>query len=314
MKKLLEKGVALVLIACLLCGTGILSASAAGPYADGTYTAKVSFLHETKNQPSMCDVLFDHDADITVTDGLATVQLYVANPVPAFADQGADGTVKNVVMTLDGASYPAASDITTRPLREFDETNPTFGVEAGKSLATQVLTFTGIPAEKLDLMATGARTDAYVNVVMMTDVIFRIVLTDITGAGGSHQAPAETSSRKMQITAEITAPAAAYEVVIPEAVSMGTLSRETDNRFDYQVSVTADGLGSGKVVITAPETGSLTSGSNSLTYANSFGSQETSVTATLDGQFTVSAADVSAAAAGSYTGTASFAIAYYDGQ
>ena len=316
MKKLLKRAAALVLTACMLCGTGLLTASAAGPYTDGDYTAKAAFLHESKEQASMCNVLFDHDADITVSGGLATVKLYVANPVPAFPEQGADGTVTNVVMTLDGLTYPAASDITSKPMRVFDETNPSFGVEKGKAVATQVLTFTGIPAEKLDLMASGAKTDAYVNVVMMTDVIFRIRLTEITRVGGSPEpeAPAETSSKNMQITAEIVAPEATYDVVIPEAVSMGTLSSSADNSFDYQVSVTAGNLGSGKVVITAPESGSLTSGSHSLTYANSFGSQETSVSATMKGRFTVSAADVAAAAAGSYSGTASFAIAYYNGK
>ena len=258
----------------------------------------------------MCNVLFDHDADITVSGGLATLKLYVANPVPAFPDQGADGTVRDVVLELDGAQYPAASDITTKPLRTFDETNPAFGVEAGKALPTQILTFTGIPAEKLDLMASGASTSAYVNVVMMTNVIFRLRLTDIKK---DQQAPAETSSQKMQITAEIAAPAAAYEVVIPESVSMGTLRTDADNSFEYQVSVTAENLGSGRVVITAPEGGSLVSGDNSLAYANSFGVQETSVTATLKGSFTVTGADVSAAAPGNYTGTASFAIAYYNG-
>ena len=316
MKTNFRKVIAVALALCMIASMGAVSAFAAGPYTDGSYTAKVAFLHESKEQASMCNVLFDHDADITVKDGTASISVYAANPVPAFPDQGADGTVKNVVMTIDGVEYPAVSDITTKPLREFDETNPAFGVEAGKSIATQVLTF-NVPADKLDAMATApAKVGAYVNVVMMTDVIFRLKVTDIvkTVAPEVPQQPTETSSKAMQVTADVAAPAPTYNVTIPEAVTMGTLSAEADNTVAYQVNVNAKNLGTGKVVVSAPAEGTLNSGENTLAYTNSFGTQETGVSAQLDGAFTITAAAVKAAAAGNYTGSTSFAISYYAGK
>ena len=316
MKMNFRKVIAVALALCMIASMGAVSAFAAGPYTDGDYTATVAFLHEKKDQASMCNVLFDHDADITVKDGTASISVYAANPVPAFPDQGADGTVKNVVMTIDGVQYPAVSDITTKPLREFDETNPAFGVEAGKSIVTQVLTF-NVPAEKLDSLATApANVGAYVNVVMMTDVIFRLKVTDIVKAVVPEvpQQPTETKQQSMQVTAEVAAPAPTYKVTIPEAVTMGTLSAETDNTVDYQVNVTAENLGTGKVVVSASAEGTLNSGENTLAYTNSFGTQETAVTAALNGAFTITAADVAAAAAGNYTGTANFAISYFAGK
>ena len=317
MTKSLKRIVASALVLCMVMSMGILSAFAAGPYEDGNYTGTVTFLHETKDQASMCNVLFDHDADIVVNGENATISVYAAYPVPTFADQGVDGTVKNVVMTLDGVQYPAVSDINTKPMREMDETNPAFGVEAGKSLSTQILSFT-VPAAKLGTMAAApAKTDAYVNVVMNTDVVFRIKLENIAKVGGGSEPdpdpvlPNETRTDKMQITAVIEAPAPTYSVTVPEAVAMGTLSDKEENSTAYTVDVTADNLGNGKVVVTSAAEGQLTNGDNTLAYANSFGTQETSVTAKLNGAFSVTADAVKAAAAGDYSGTANFDISYF---
>ena len=314
MKHLFKKVAASVLTLCMVASMGAMTAFAAGPYTDGNYTGTVTFLHEVKDQPSMCNVLFDHDADIVVKGETASLSVYAAYPVPAFADQGVDGTVKNVVMTLDGVQYPAVSDTTTKPLREMDATNTAFGVEAGKSISTQVLTF-NIPAAKLDSLETApAATGAYVNVVMNTDVIFRIKVENITAAKPAVPEATEKSEKSMQITADVAAPKPTYSVKIPEAIAMGTLSTEADNKTAYTVDVTAENLGTGKVVVSAPEAGELLSGENKLAYTNNFGTQETSVTAALNGEFTVTAAAVKAAAAGNYTGTANFAISYFAGK
>ena len=313
MKKMFNKFVAVALAVCMICSFGVLSASAAAPYENGDYTATVAMLHESKDQPSMCNILFDHDADISVSNGKATVRLYVAYPVPApaFSSQGVDGTVKDVVLTLNGVQYSADSDITSKPMREFDETNPSFGVEDGKAISTQVLSFYNIPAEQLDtLEAAPAKVEAYVNVAMNSTQIFRLQMTNIAQV----MLPDEYFDQSMQITALVEAAAPSYSVVIPESVAMGTLSREAVNTTSYQVQVEATNLGSGKVVVSAPAEGKLTSEGNTLAYTNSFGTQETSVTATLKGAFTVTAEAVAAAAAGNYTGTANFAIAYYAGK
>ena len=319
MTKSLKRIVASALALCMVMSMGILSAFAAGPYEDGNYTGQITMLHETKDQPSMCAPLFVPTADIAIKGGKADITIYTANPVPAFPEQGVDGTVKNLVLTLDGVQYPAVSDMETKPQFEFNVTNPLFGINAGDKLPCQVLTFKGIPAEKLDSLATApAQTDAFVNVVMNTDVVFRLKLENIAKVGGSEPEPDpdpvlpnETRTDKMQITAVIEAPAPTYSVTVPQSVAMGTLSDKEDNSTAYTVEVTAKNLGNGKVVVASAAEGQLTSGDNTLAYANSFGTQETSVSAKLNGAFSVTAAAVKAAAAGDYSGTANFDISYF---
>lgn len=312
MQKTMKRITAGIMSLAMIASMSAISAFAAGPYTDGDYTGKVAFLHEKKEQNSMCNVLFDHDADVIVKGENAEVKVYAAFPVPAFPDQGADGTLKNMVMTLDGVQYTAESDITSKPLREMDETGA-FGMEAGKSIPTQVLTFT-IPTEKLDSLATApAPASAHVNAVMGMNVNFRIKLTDINGETAPVE-PEETSSKSMNVTADVAAPAASYEVTIPESVSMGTLSAEQDNVVAYDVQVTAQNMGDGYVQVSTDAAGELTSGENKLAFANDFGTQKASTDTTLKGNFTVKAADVQKAAAGNYTGNANFSISYFAGK
>ena len=95
---------------------------------------------------------------------------------------------------------------------------------------------------------------------------------------------------------------------------MGTLSTSEDTTADFDVEVTAEALGNGRVEIKTAASGQLKSGANSLAFTNNFGTQETSVTATLTGKLTVKATDVQKAASGNYTGTANFTINYYAGE
>ncbi len=313
-KRMLSTAMALV----MAVGFGTMGASAASEkagHADGEYTAKVTMLHESKEQNSMCNVLFDHDADVTINGETAQIRLYAAYPVPSFPDQGKDGTLKNFTVTLDGKQYIAESDITTKPVRTMDETNPAFGVKAGESISTQVLTLT-IPTDKLDsLSGTPAPSTAFVNAVMMSNVKLRFKLTDLKGGSNPVEPPAtETTEKSMQITADISAPQATYTVTIPETVTMGTLSAETNNVAAYKVEVTAENLGKGYVQVSAPASGALKNGEHELAFANSFGTQKTSVTASFNGEFTVTAADVQSATAGNYTGAANFTIRYFAGK
>ena len=68
----------------------------------------------------MCDSIFAHEADVTVNDDSVDLTFYVAYPIPSFSDQGADGTIKDVVLTVDEQEYTAESDITTKPVKTFD--------------------------------------------------------------------------------------------------------------------------------------------------------------------------------------------------
>lgn len=59
--------------------------------------------------------------------------------IPSFSNQGTDGTIKDVVFTVDEEQYTAESDITTKPVKTFDTAGPIFGINEGDELTTQVL-------------------------------------------------------------------------------------------------------------------------------------------------------------------------------
>ena len=144
---------------------------------EGVGSMTVTMMHEYKDQPSMCDIMFDAKASVAVQGDTATVKVLVANPVPGFPDQGADGTVKNVVISYNGKEYPAESALKTDAVMTAKATNPTFGFEKDKQYPAQVLTFT-LPKEALN--EASLTVNAYVNVVMMTDVVFRMAISDLT--------------------------------------------------------------------------------------------------------------------------------------
>ncbi len=313
MQKSIKRITAGIMTLAVAASMSVMSAFAAGPYTEGDYTGKVAFLHEKQDKASMCNVLFDHDADVVVKGDQAEIKFYAAYPVPAFPDAAPDGTLKDMVMTLDGTEYTAVSDITTQPERVMDETNEGFKVEAGKAIPTQVLTFT-IPAAKLDSMTAGAvPAKAFVNAIMGMNVNFRIQLSDVK-AEAAPVDPTETTQKSMNVTADVAAPAATYTVTIPESITMGTLSAEKDNVVGYNVEVTAQNMGEGYVQVSTDAAGALTSGENKLAFSNDFGTQTANANTTLKGNFTVKAADVQAAAAGNYTGTANFSISYFAGK
>ena len=145
--------------------------------ADGLYTANATMLHEYKEQPSMCNVMFDAKATITVKDGMATMTLLVANPVPGFPDQGVDGTVKDVSIDYGGKLYKFESQLGTDAMMTAKETQSLFGFVQGEQYPAQVLTVT-IPAQAIG-EDTRLVTNAYVNVVMMSSQTFRINLTGL---------------------------------------------------------------------------------------------------------------------------------------
>ena len=184
-----------------------------------------------------------------------------------------------------------------------------FGINAGDELTTQAVTVS-LPRTAVDSFAEGITTSAFVNVVMNATQNFVVKVTDMKTAG----TPEDSSSQTAEVTAEVAAAGPSYTVDIPASIAMGTLSAEKDNTYDYEVKVTADSLGSGKVEVTTAATGELRSGENILAFANSFGTQSVVSTDTLTGTITVKAADVQNAASGNYTGTANFTINYYTGE
>lgn len=307
LKRVASAALALTLAAGM-SGMPVFAASAAPE--NGDYTATIHF-HNASNPSSysMCDSIFAHTADVTLTDDAAKVTFYVAYPVPSFSDQGTDGTIKDVKMNYNETDYEGMLDIATKAVKTFDTAGALFGINAGDELTTEAVTVS-LPRAAAESFADGIKTSAYVNVVMNTNTEFVAKITDLTKV----VAPTESKTQSAEVTAEVAAAAPTYDVTIPASVAMGTLSAETDNTKEVTVNVTAENLGTGKVEITTAAAGELKSGDNKLAFANSFGTQSTSESKELTGVITVKAADVQKAAAGNYTGTANFTINYYAGE
>lgn len=292
-----------------MVGTMLCSTAFAAEPANGEYTGEIHFLNGNgSGATSMCDPIFAHEADVTVNDDSVDLTFYVAYPIPSFSEQGADGTIKDVVLTVDEQEYTAESDITTKPVKTFDAASPIFGINEGDELTTQVLSV-NLPKTALDQLEAGeVAASAFVNVVMNTTQNFFVQVTDLQAAG------AEEDSQDMEITANVEEAVSepAYNVTIPSSVAMGTLSAEEDSQVQYSVKAETENLNGGSVVIEVPEKGVLTSGKNQLAFANSFKKQSISDDGSreMKGTISVKATDVAAAAAGNYTGTTTFSVTY----
>ena len=282
--------------------------------ANGDYTATIHF-HNGSNPAnySMCDSIFAHTADVTLTDDSAELTFYVAYPIPSYSDQGTDGTIKDVEMTYSDTTYTGVSDIDTKAEKTFDTTGTLFGINAGDELTTQAVTVE-LPREAVESFSDGIKTSAYVNVVMNTTQNFVVKVTDMKKNAGETTGATKTETKSAEVTADVLAAGPSYSVTIPASIALGTLSTSEDTTADFDVEVTAEALGNGRVEIKTAASGQLKSGANSLAFTNNFGTQETSVTATLTGKLTVKATDVQKAASGNYTGTANFTINYYAGE
>ena len=298
--------------AAAMLGTMMCTTAFAADYTDGDYTGEIHFLNANgSGNYSMCDPIFVHEAELALTADNAELTFYVAYPIPSFPDLGTDGTILDVVLTVDGTGYTAESDITTKPEKVFDTTASLFGITEGESYPTQVLTV-DLPRDAVDDLEAGTvSASAYVNSVMNSTQNFLIQVTNIQSVGGTTE-PADT--KDMQITADVQEVVSepTYTVTVPGSVELGTLSTEEDNSSPYTVDVAASNL-NGTLSVSAPETGNLTSGDNTLAFANSFGTQNVTAdteNGKLSGAISVSASDVAAAAAGNYTGTTTFSITY----
>lgn len=298
--------------AAAMLGTMMCTTAFAADYTDGNYTGEIHFLNANgTGAASMCDPIFVHEAELALTADNAELTFYVAYPIPAFPDLGTDGTILDVVLTVDGTEYTAESDTTTKPEKIFDTESSLFGITEGESYPTQVLTV-DLPRDAVDDLEAGTvSASAYVNSVMDSTQNFFIQVTNIQSVGGETE-PADTED--MQITADVQEVVSepTYMVTVPDKVELGTLSTKEDKSLSYTVGVVASNL-NGTLSVSAPETGNLTSGDNTLAFANSFGTQNVTADTEdgkLSGAISVSASDVAAAAAGNYTGTTTFSITY----
>lgn len=308
----LKKLSGIVLAAVMAVGMCNTAFAADTKLNNGDYTGTIHFLNGNgSGQLSMCDPIFAHEAEVKLTDDTAELKFYVAYPIPNFADQGVDGTLKDVVVTIDGTQYTAESDITTKTVKTFDTDAPVFGINAGDQLETQALTME-LPRSAVDNLEKQVETSAYVNVFMNSTQKFFMQITDLKAATLPDIPSDNTQNMEISANVEEKLSKPSYTVTVPGSVAMGTLSAEKDNTQVYTVLVKASDLG-GTLSVTAPETGNLNSDKNALEFANSFGTKNVTTDTEgteLTGEIRVTAANVKVAAAGNYTGTTTFAISY----
>lgn len=308
----LKKLSAIALAAVMTVGMCSTAFAADTELSNGDYTGTIHFLNGNgSGQLSMCDSIFAHEADIQLTDDIAELTFYVAYPIPSFSEQGVDGTLKDVVVTIEGTQYKAESDITTKAMKTFDTDASLFGIKAGDKLETQALTLE-LPRSAVDNLETQVETSAYVNVFMNSTQKFFMQVKDLKGVE-LPDIPSE-NTKNMEISADVEEQISepSYTVTVPSSVAMGTLSAEKDNTQTYKILVKASDL-DGTLSVTAPGTGNLNSDKNVLAFANSFGTKKVTADTEgteLSGEIRVTAANVKAAAAGNYTGTTTFAISY----
>ena len=133
MKKLLSLVLAaLMLVSALPAAVFASESPSAEPELTGTVS--ITMNQAGKDKASMCDVLFAAQADVAVTGNLASMNIYVVNPIPAFPDAGQDGTLKDFTVTYEGQTYVAASDMERKPAMTVKGSNPIFGLQAGQQV------------------------------------------------------------------------------------------------------------------------------------------------------------------------------------
>lgn len=148
---------------------------------DGHYTATVSMRKETNfNEISMCNKLFYPQVDIERKGDMATVTMYVIDPVPQFANEGTP--LRNLSLTYNGKNYPVQVNDGSKVMKQFAAA-PGFIAKAGEYSATPLVVTLPIKA-LTDSINQAVRGRAFVSAVMKQDVDFYVVFSDLVSTGG----------------------------------------------------------------------------------------------------------------------------------
>ncbi len=129
--------------------------------------------------------------------------------------------------------------------------------------------------------------------------------------GGSTEGAAKSEEQSSAVTytyeGSSTGATGAYEVSIPSTIAMGTSTSA-----NYTVSLTSADLDENAyITVSAPKSGTLTSGDESLVFTNTLESQNlTTAGSSLSGSVALAS---EATQAGDYTGTLTFTISYFSG-
>ncbi|MFI3325862.1 MAG: hypothetical protein R3Y35_06785 [Clostridia bacterium] len=314
-----KKIISAVVSAAIVLSMGAVSAFATEttdfvPTENGTYTANLveAYNYYTPTQYSMCNGVFAGEADVTIDGEWATLHLYVCNPTPKW--NGLDtGILSETYITVDGTTYDGTlTSIGTTDLdaatKLFTQDSSFFGIVNGTEYTCDTMEFV-IPTSAL---ASDIEISAWVNLVMDSRQSFWLDINWLEPTTDDNQdtTPDNTVDKQdVTVSATVLSNESTYTVTVPSEIGFGELSIDSDTVVNYGVEVSnfVKGNDGASVSITS-NGGQLTDGTNTIAFANSFGTQHTNGNATFNGTLTVLATDVASATAGDYTGTVTFEI------
>ncbi len=332
LNKLTSAITAIALSATTFLGAGLTAQ--ASNVSNGSYTADVTMWQYYNPQAeSMCSSLFAQKAEITVSGDYSEITLYVASPIPNFAEDSATavadgGIMKDTTAVIDETRY-ASTYAVANVDKYFSKTGSLFGIEAGNSYATDIIKVVVPTSAIIDGSGDGTgnteemiHIESFVNVFMMRTENFFMELTGIeTSESGQTddkveddnvELPSQSETRSATVTATVAKNESTYTVTVPSSIELSELSTSDDTAVAYDVKVEFSKIGNDEVSIqVATESSGVIKESVSgyeLTFTNDFGTQTFTETKTVTGNVAVKGTDVFNAEAGDYTGTVSFVI------
>ncbi|MFI3325863.1 MAG: PT domain-containing protein [Clostridia bacterium] len=162
---------------------------------NGTYTSQADFKKEADFESfSMCDTLFYSYSDIVVVDGMATVTLYIIDPIPGYESYGTP--ITQVSFTYDGVTYNASIDTADQEEKYFPADDRF--IFTSDDYYTSKVTVT-VPVEAIETSQNATlKCTGFVNAVMNSYQTFYVVFSDTTwvsdSTDGSLQADTEDNS------------------------------------------------------------------------------------------------------------------------
>lgn len=321
MTKMKQKLISVLTLSMMLSSMSANVFAAPIPSTDeGTYTidAVVAKQYYTPETNSMCNGVFAAEGEVIISGDTATIKIYVANPTPAW-DGKEDGILKDFVLNYDGQEYPGVTTIIgfendNAPVKTFGQESSFFGIEEGDKLACDEIVISDVPVAALqdDMI----HLSAFVNLVMNSTQDFYMDFSyassgssdgsnsgDQTGGAGTQTHSVTVSATVVNSEYEGTD----YIITIPSTIDVGSLSSSEDNTHNYTVGVTEMG-DMASVTVSSEASGTLTDGTNTIAYTNTFNDKEFTATGSQMGAITVKASDVTSATEGDYTGTLEFVV------
>ncbi len=143
---------------------------------EGTYRAAVEFKKEMDFASfSMCDTLFYSYSDIIIKDDMATVVLYIIDPIPGYEEYGTP--ITDVTFEYDGVTYIANVD-TSDQMEQYFPLDDRFIFESADYLTSRIVVT--IPAEAIETSPNATlKCTGFVNAVMNTYQTFYVVFSEL---------------------------------------------------------------------------------------------------------------------------------------